>query len=172
VPRTVLGSITKEILMIDNIAVAGVIGTNPQVGTTSQGTPFVNFRLASNTRRLNHATGKWEDAGTNWYSVAAYRHLARNLGRSLRLGEHVIVAGRLRVNEWTAGEKSGIKVEIVADAVGHDLTWGTSVFTRAELSPTGSAATQTQPHDVSADAGAWSVPGASESDETPQLVSG
>jgi single-strand DNA-binding protein len=42
----------------------------------------------------------------------------------------VIVTGRLRVREWATDEKSGINVEVDADSLGHDLTFGTSEFTR------------------------------------------
>jgi len=42
----------------------------------------------------------------------------------------VLVAGKLRIRDWENGEKSGTTVDIEADAVGHDLAWGSTVFTR------------------------------------------
>jgi len=129
-PCTVRGSKVKETMMAENISVAGVIGTDLQRGTTSQGKPFVNFRLASTTRRYNDTTRSWEDAGTNWFKVAAYGHIARNFAASFSKGQHVVVIGRLHINEWKSSEKPGITVELVADSGGHDLTWGTSAFTR------------------------------------------
>jgi len=170
--------------MIDSIAIAGVVGTAPKQGKTNQGVPFINFRVASNTRRFNDTTKKWEDVQTNWYSVAAYRYLAQNLGQSIKVGEHVVVAGRLRVNEWKSGEKSGVTVEIVADAVGHDLTWGTSAFTRSVTGSNSQADAPFMPDAVSGGAGGsnvWSAPeqpldpARAEQDvepASPQLVTG
>jgi len=123
--------------MAESISVTGVIGTEPQRGTTAQGKPFINFRLVSTTRRYNDTSNTWEDAGTNWFRVAAYGNLARNLGASFSKGQRVVVVGRLHINEWKSGEKSGIAVEVVAESAGHDLAWGTTTFTRA-LAATGS----------------------------------
>jgi single-strand DNA-binding protein len=56
--------------------------------------------------------------------------LAENMFHSLGKGDRVVVAGRLRIREWEDGEKSGTTVEIDAATVGHDLSWGTSAYTR------------------------------------------
>jgi len=66
-----------------------------------------------------------------WFTVTAFRRLAENAAASLEKGDRVIVQGRLRVRPWESGEKSGISVEIDADAIGHDLAWGTTVFSRS-----------------------------------------
>jgi single-strand DNA-binding protein len=42
----------------------------------------------------------------------------------------VIVYGRMRINQWVNGERSGTTVEIDAYNVGHDLTWGQTTFTK------------------------------------------
>lgn len=115
----------------DLITVVGVVGTVPYVKNLPNGTPVVNFRLASGRSRFDSSEQKWIETGTNWYSVAGYRQLAQNLAASLNKGDHVVVSGRLRIREWTAGEKRGIAVDIEADAIGHDLRWGTSSFTRS-----------------------------------------
>jgi single-strand DNA-binding protein len=123
--------------MPDNITVTGVVATTPRHVVTAEKLPVTTFRLASTQRRYDRTEGKWVDADTNWYSIAAFRQLASNLVGSIDKGQRVVVTGRLQVKEWTNGEKSGRDVEIVADAIGHDLSWGTATFTR---SMTGSAA--------------------------------
>ena len=50
---------------------------------------------------------------------------------SIQKGQRVIVSGRLRVRDWSTDDKHGTNVEIDADAVGHDLSWGTTSFTRS-----------------------------------------
>ncbi len=44
-----------------------------------------------------------------------------------------MVTGKIRVRDWDNGERSGTSVEIDADSMGHDLTWGNSSFTRTVM---------------------------------------
>lgn len=94
-----------------------------------QGVSVANFRLAS-TPRLKKE-GKWVDGDTTWYSVTAWRHLAENIRDSVRKGDAVVVHGRLRTDSWTRedGEVTST-LQIEASLVGHDLTRGTSLFSR------------------------------------------
>ena len=63
-----------------------------------------------------------------------------NAAASVNKGDRVVVAGRLRIREWTAGDKSGINIEVDADALGHDLAWGSTVFSRSVSSTAPSVA--------------------------------
>jgi single-strand DNA-binding protein len=128
--------------MTDTITLTGIIATDPRVVTTEAGLDIVSFRLASTHRRFDRAKDEWVDGDTNWYTVTAFRALAANAGQSLHKGERVVVLGRLRVRAWEAGDRSGTTVEVDADAIGHDLRWGRSSFTRATAAaaaPTASA---------------------------------
>lgn len=90
-----------------------------------------SFRLACTPRRYQRKTDSWVDADTQWFTVAAWRGLAKNCDRSLRRGDAVVIHGRLNAQTWV--NKAGVEVttfEIDAVFVGHDLTKGTSVFTR------------------------------------------
>jgi single-strand DNA-binding protein len=119
--------------MTDTITVIGTIGTDPSNFVTGAAVPITSFRLASNLRKFDKERQEWVDASTNWYRVSAYRQLALNALVSLHKGERVVVTGKLKVTEWTAGEKKGVSVEIDAEAIGHDLTFGTAMFTRAAV---------------------------------------
>ena len=48
----------------------------------------------------------------------------------MKKGNPVIVTGRLRVRDWSTEERSGTSVDVVADAVGLDLGYGSSAFMR------------------------------------------
>jgi single-strand DNA-binding protein len=37
------------------------------------------------------------------------------------------------VRDWDNGERAGTSVEIEADSIGHDLSWGSAKFTRTVL---------------------------------------
>ncbi|MEO5920321.1 MAG: single-stranded DNA-binding protein [Pseudolysinimonas sp.] len=131
--------------MTDTISVTGLVATTPKHVVTSTGLTVTTFRLASTQRRFDRAEQKWVDGETNWYTVATFRQLATNVDASLQKGQRVIVTGRLRVRDWAVDDKRGTNVEIDADAVGHDLSWGTTVFTR-------STATAVAEADAAADA--------------------
>ena len=135
--------------MTDNITLTGLIATAPKHIVTNEGLAITSFRLASNQRRFDRSQEKWVDVDTNWYTITTFRQLAMNAARSLDKGDRVVVTGRLRVREWDNGEKTGITVDVEADALGHDISWGSSVFTRSIS--TSSAAAQEPATDVSAD---------------------
>lgn len=114
----------------DIITITGLVATTPRFITTTEGLQIASFRFATTERRYDRATEKWADGDTNWFTITAFRALAENVARSVNKGDRLLVEGRLRVRDWTTGDKTGTNVEIDADAIGHDLTWGTAIFTR------------------------------------------
>lgn len=117
--------------MSDTITITGNVATVPEFKHSSAGLPIATFRVASSQRKYDRASGTWSDSGTNWFQVSAFRGLAEHAFASLRKGDRILVTGRLRVRQWDNGTKQGTSVDIEADALGHDLLWGTSVFTKA-----------------------------------------
>lgn len=115
----------------DTLTILGRVATDPTRGQTASGVPVTNFRVASTARRFDQPTQRWVDAGTNWYSVAAFRQLGEHAKASLRTGDSVIVTGRLKIRSWEANGKHGMSVDIDAEAIGHDLRWGTTAFLSA-----------------------------------------
>lgn len=119
--------------MSELITTTGLIATTPRHLVTQDGLPITSFRLASSTRRFDNNQKKWVDGETNWYTVTAFKQLAINAAGSLNKGDRIMVAGKLRIRDWDNGERAGTSVEIEATSIGHDLTWGSSVFTRTVL---------------------------------------
>lgn len=119
--------------MAENLTVSGLVATTPRHLITADGLPITSFRLASSNRRFDRTAGKWVDGETNWYTITAFRQLGINAAGSVNKGDRIIVQGVLRVRDWDNGERAGTSVEIEAEAIGHDLTWGTSNFTRTVL---------------------------------------
>lgn len=118
--------------MSDQITVVGTVASVPERRQTGTGTVIANFRLATNVRRRDDATGAWVDGHTNWYSVSAYRGLAEHVLESVQKGQRVIVVGGFKLRPWEAGDRHGIAAEIDAVSLGHDLLWGTTVYRRDE----------------------------------------
>ena len=119
--------------MTDEITVAGLVATTPRHLVTQEGLPITSFRLASSHRRFDKEQGRWVEVDTNWFTVTAFRQLAVNSAQSITKGERVVVHGRLKVRDWDNGERSGTSIEIEADSLGHDLSWGTATFNRTVL---------------------------------------
>ncbi|MEZ5190055.1 MAG: single-stranded DNA-binding protein [Schumannella sp.] len=119
--------------MSDTISVTGLVATVPRHTLTPAGLAVTTFRLASQQRRFDRAQNKWVDGETNWFTIVGFRQLASNAALSLQKGHRVVVTGRLRIRDWQSDDKKGINVEIDAEAIGHDLTWGTAAFTRSAM---------------------------------------
>lgn len=116
--------------MSHHFSTIGQVATDPKLFTPAGGAEFCTFRLASGERRFDAEKQEWVDADPNWFTVNTFRSLARHAQRSLRKGDRVVVAGRLRVRQWETEEKRGTSVEIDADGIGHDMRFGVSYFTK------------------------------------------
>lgn len=120
--------------MSDIITLTGLVATSPRHIVTGEGLAITSFRLASNQRRFDRTQNSWVDGDTNWYTITAFRQLGTHVASSVEKGQRVIVTGRIRIRDWESGEKSGTTIEIDAETIGHDLTWGRATFTRSVIS--------------------------------------
>ena len=117
------------------ITVVGNLAADPVHRQLDSGTKVTNFRIGSTPRRRTRE-GLWVDAETSWWEVSCFGFLAENTAASLRKGQRVVVSGRAVVEQWQVrGEeggvdRSGTTARVTADAVGHDLAYGVSVFER------------------------------------------
>lgn len=138
--------------MNDIVTIVGRVATDPTQGQIGGGATVTNFRMASTHRRFDNATQTWTDSGTNWFSVAAFRQLGEHAKASLRTGDSIIVTGKLRIRTWESNGKQGTSVDIEADAIGHDLRWGTSAFlARSRANPTAADQATASPQRQSAE---------------------
>jgi len=115
------------------LSIAGLVATTPRHLVTQDGLPITSFRLAASQRRFDRNQNKWIDGETNWYTISSFRQAAINISQSINKGDRIVVTGKVRVRDWDNGDRSGTSIEIEATHIGHDLTWGTSVFTRNVL---------------------------------------
>ncbi|MFT3799251.1 single-stranded DNA-binding protein [Microbacterium sp.] len=136
--------------MSDYITVTGNVATVPEQAQLPGGVPVVRFRLASTQRRQENGT--WVDCHTNWYRVSVYRKLALHALDSIEKGQRVIVTGRFKLNSWDSNGKSGMSADIDADALGHDLLFGTARFQRDVP-----RAVPSEPPQASVDGDGWAV---------------
>ncbi|WP_084496993.1 single-stranded DNA-binding protein [Nocardia amamiensis] len=114
-----------------NATVIGTIATHPIKRDLTNGEQVVTFRLASNSRRLDHTSGQWVDNGTLYLTVSCWRRLVAGVEASLRRGDPIIAYGQLRSHEYRS--KDGVErrdLEMRATAVGPDLSRCAAQVTR------------------------------------------
>ena len=111
------------------VTVAGNVTATPVVGTTKAGDVFSSFRVAVNHGYFDRERQQWLETGASFYKVLAFRALAVNAVESLQKGTPVVVHGKLRVTDWTNGDKQGTEVQIKAAAIGPNLAFGQADFT-------------------------------------------
>lgn len=116
------------------ITVAGNVATEPKLRQTANGTRVVGFRLASTERRFDKALNGWRDGDTTFYTVTCWRNFGDNVLDSLSTGQPVLVHGRLRAGSYEKEGQMRSVLEIEAYSLGHDISRGVSVFTRASQS--------------------------------------
>ncbi|MFC7456492.1 single-stranded DNA-binding protein [Brachybacterium sp. GCM10030267] len=114
-----------------NTVLMGNATADPSERLQSDGSVTAIVRIAVTGRYYDAAKGDFTDRKTEFISVFARRALARNLMRSVSKGHPLVVSGRLGSSEWTA-EDGTIRhsLTLQAEAIGHDLTFGTASFTR------------------------------------------
>jgi single-strand DNA-binding protein len=134
--------------MTDTITITGLVATVPRHLVTTEGLSITSFRLASTQRRFDRSHERWVDGDTNWYTITTFRQLAINAAGSVSKGDRVVATGRLRIRDWENGERAGTNVDIEADALGHDLSWGTSSFSRTIATASVEAASPLKPGDA------------------------
>ena len=89
------------------VTLQGNLGGDVRLHETAE-SPVANFRVGSTPRWVDRQTGEWVDGTTVWYSVTAWRGLARNCADSLRRGDPVVVHGRLTTRTYV--NNNGVEV--------------------------------------------------------------
>jgi len=122
-------------MKVNHVSLCGRLVADPESRTINGGENVVtSFRLACTPRHYDRARAEWVDGRTTWVTVSCWRQLARNVAVSLRKGSPVLVTGRLTSSEWTTPEGRRSRLEVEAESVGIDLTFGTSTFQKVSWS--------------------------------------
>lgn len=121
------------------IILTGYVTAEPKLSSTKvTRTPVTKIRVGSTPRRLDRDTGEWRDGETSYFNVSCWRKLAENVAGSLRKGDMVLVRGKFRTRTWVdEHQHTRVELEIEADSVGHDLSFGWSHFNRGVHVPPG-----------------------------------
>ena len=101
---------------VNIVILLGHLGHDPELRSISNGTPVLNFRMAT-TRRWKDSAGAKQER-TEWHRVVTFGPTADFLKEYAKKGALVHVEGSLQTREWS--DKEGIKrytTEILARRV-------------------------------------------------------
>jgi single-strand DNA-binding protein len=112
------------------ITIVGNVVDTPRRRRTKNGHEVTNFRIASTSRRFDREQERFVDNSTLYVNVTCWRQFAQNVDESIKKGQPVVVYGRYYMREYKVEEQLRSSYELEAVAVGHDLSRGTSQFTR------------------------------------------
>ena len=121
------------------ITLTGWIGGEVTLRELAEGRQVASFRVACTPTR--YRDGEWIKGTTSWHTVKVWNRLARHVAASLHSGDPVVVHGRLVADVWEREGKPQTSYEVVASAVGHDLSHGTTTFAK----PTPAAVSAVEP---------------------------
>jgi single-strand DNA-binding protein len=106
-----MASVNKAILV-------GRLGRDPEMRVTPQGTPVVNFSLATTDRLGPGRDGQPRQERTEWHNIVAFGKLAELVNQYLKKGRSAYIEGRIQTRTWD--DRDGNKrnrTEIVAQVV-------------------------------------------------------
>jgi single-strand DNA-binding protein len=116
---------------IGYVTLTGYVASDPRLHFTKNNeVPVASIRVGSTPRRVDRNTGEWRDGDTSYFTVKCWRKLAMNAKAALHKGDPVIVRGKFHTRTWGDEERPRTEVEIEADSIGHDLTFGWTHFNR------------------------------------------
>jgi len=140
------------------ITLTGWIGGDVTLRELTDGRAVATFRIACTPSR--YRDGEWVKGTTSWHTVKAWNRLGRHVASSLASGDPAVVHGRLVADVWERDGKPQTSFEVVASAVGHDLSHGTTVLTRptSTTAPVSPSASELAPAPAVEDAGVVEQP--------------
>jgi single-strand DNA-binding protein len=119
------------------VTLLGRLATMVTQVTFNDGGLKASFRLASTERRFDRAQQVWVDGPQLFLGVVCWRSLADRAVATLRVGDPVIVRGKLRAREYEKDGQVHRIVEVEATSIGPDLARCSATVLRREGEPAG-----------------------------------
>jgi single-strand DNA-binding protein len=152
------------------ITITGNLTNDPQLRTVgvsggsgkTEGTPVVNFTIASTPRVFDSATREWKDGETLFLRATVWAQMAEHAVASLAKGSRVVATGVLkpRSYETKTGEKRTV-IELEVEEIGLSLKYApvSRKFTKSEPAKTEPDKTESATADAGKDGPAEAGPG-------------
>ena len=103
-------------MAINRVFISGNLTRDPEIRSTSSGTPILTFCVAVNERRKNQQTGEWED-NPNYVDCTMFGTRAESVSRFISKGSKVSVEGKLRYSSWEKDGQRRSKLDVIVDEI-------------------------------------------------------
>jgi single-strand DNA-binding protein len=117
----------NDILM----TLTGNVCDEPTLRITKNGLSVAKLRVAATPRHYDRSKDSWVDNETIFLDVTCWRGLADHVVESVHKGQPVIVTGRFTAHTYEVNEQLRYGFGLEATAIGHDLSRGTALFSKA-----------------------------------------
>lgn len=98
---------------MNKVYIIGNLTKNPELRSTTDGTPVCGFTVAVNRPKTRNDL----DPGADFFNVNAWRQKGENCAKYLTKGSKVAVIGRISLRTWEKDGKHGASLEVNADEV-------------------------------------------------------
>lgn len=115
------------------LTVLGRVATTVSQVTFNDGGLKASFRLASSERRFDRDQQTWVDGPRLFLGVVCWRNLADRVVATLRVGDPVIVRGKLRTREYEKDGQVHTVMEVEATSIGPDLSRCSATVLRRDV---------------------------------------
>ena len=126
------------------IALVGRLTADPELRFMQNGTPVVNFSIASNARKYDRQANEWKDEEPTFLRASAFRQLAENIAASLTKGMEVVVMGTYKQRSYEKDGEKRTSTELEVTGIGPSLNWATASVQRNERGQQGGGQQQPQ----------------------------
>lgn len=103
---------------MNTITIVGNLAQDPQLRYTNTGTPVTTISVAVN-KRVKDQSGNWTSALDRYWDCTIWEAPAVNAAASFKLGDRVIVHGKVNTRRWEHDGQPREQVVIDVDEIGH-----------------------------------------------------
>lgn len=103
-------------MSVNRVIITGNLTRDPELRTTTGGTPVLGLGVAVNDRRKNQQTGEWEDY-PNFIDCTMFGARAQSVSRYLSKGSKVAIEGKLHWSQWEKDGQKRSKLEVIMDEI-------------------------------------------------------
>lgn len=95
---------------MNNVAMIGNLGKDPEIRYTQSGIAVVNFSIAVQRPFKNKQTNEYE---TDWFNCTAFRKTAELIADSFSKGSKIAFVGRVQNNNYTKDDGTKVYRDVI-----------------------------------------------------------
>jgi single-strand DNA-binding protein len=98
--------------MLNNVTLIGILGKKPELKSSSSGSSFCNFSLATS---MTWSQGGEKKQETEWHNIVAFGKLADTISKFCDKGHTICIEGRIKTEKYTKDGEDRYSTKIMAE---------------------------------------------------------